>query len=163
MSHRESDREDLLREATALVERAELNVAGFAETIVVGFRRGGAASFFFGADPVYQFNSNGELRRAYVDGQLYKADRGRLVSLRRERSATETALLRTELTPDDEAAFIQAMQQRLQALHQALSAGSFSVTGQIPPSGNVPAQIVQWLQSRPAEIVIARAPNVAGR
>lgn len=163
MSHRESDREDLLREATALVERAELYVTGYADPIVVGFRRGGAASFFFGADPVYQFNTAGELRRAYVDGQLYKADLGRLVSLRRERSATETALLRTELTADDEAVFLHAMQQCLQALHHALNAGSFSVTGQIPPDANVPARIIQWLQLRPAEIVVARAPNVAGR
>ena len=42
MARRESDREDLLREATALVERAELTIEGFDEPIVVGFRRDGS-------------------------------------------------------------------------------------------------------------------------
>ena len=74
MARRESDREDLLREATALVERAELTIEGFDEPIVVGFRRDGSASFFFGADPVYQFNTAFELRRAFVVGLLYKAE-----------------------------------------------------------------------------------------
>ena len=70
MARDESDREDLLREATALVERIELAPADAAddEHIVAGFRRDGALSIYFGADPVYHFNSAGELRRAYCDG-----------------------------------------------------------------------------------------------
>src|SRR2546421_10418921 len=103
MVRRESDREDLLREATALVERAEIRTPGEHEPIVVGFRRDGSASFFFGAHPVYQFNSAGEFRRGYIGGLLYKAERGRLIALRRERSDAEVALVRTELN-DDEAA-----------------------------------------------------------
>src|SRR3954468_24098136 len=98
MSRRESDREDLLREATALVERAELNVAGLEESIVIGFRRDGAASFYFGADPVYQFNAVGQLRRGFVAGRLIKAERGRLVALSRERTENEVALVRHELS-----------------------------------------------------------------
>ncbi len=84
MARDEQDREDLLREATALVERVELaptdNEAG--EHIVIGFRAGGAASVYFGGDTAYHFNSDGELRRAYADGLLYKADIGRLTSTR---------------------------------------------------------------------------------
>ena len=88
MSRSESDREDLLREATALVERVELSIPGYGESIVVGFRRDGSASFFFGQSPVFQFNSQRELRRAFRDGLLFKTDNGRLVEMRRERTAT---------------------------------------------------------------------------
>src|SRR5204863_2544475 len=78
MAREESSREDLLREATALVERIELIPNGSTSDgrIVAGFRRNGALSVFFGEDPVYQFNAAGELRRAYTDGKLLKADRG---------------------------------------------------------------------------------------
>jgi hypothetical protein len=109
MSRRESDLEDLLREATALVERAELKIADYDEPIVVGFRRDGSASVFFGPDPVYQFNSAGELRRAYVSGLLYKAERGSLCALRRERNETEVALVRSNLPPDETAALLMAL------------------------------------------------------
>src|SRR3954447_20411722 len=98
MSRHESDREDLLREATALVERIELTVGGFDLPVVCGFRRDGAASFYFGADPVYQFNAVGQLRRAFVAGRLIKAERGRLVALSRERTENEVALVRHELS-----------------------------------------------------------------
>ena len=97
MAHYESDREDLLRQATALVERAEILLPGLTEPLVVGFRRDGSVSFFFGADPVYQFNAAGELRRAYLDGLLYKADRGRLVQMRARAVATEVVLVSVEL------------------------------------------------------------------
>src|SRR5512134_1308657 len=108
MARQESEREDLLREATALVERAELQLPSFAEPIVVGFRSGGAASFFFGSDPVYQFNSTGQLRRAFVAGKLLKAERGRLVALARERTAEEVALVRTGLDPAEQAELLSS-------------------------------------------------------
>src|SRR5512138_3714273 len=106
MSRHESDREDLLREATALVERVELSVAGMTENVVAGFRRDGAASFFFGADPVYQFNAAGELRRAFVGGLLYKTDRGKLVEMRRERTAEAVELRSRQLDAVETASFL---------------------------------------------------------
>src|SRR6476469_7343231 len=98
MSRQESDREDLLREATALVERIELRLPDQPESVVAGFRRDGSASFFFGQSPVYQFNSGRELRRAYRDGLLYKTDNGRLVEMRRERTDTAIELRSRMLT-----------------------------------------------------------------
>jgi hypothetical protein len=171
MSRRESDREDLLREATALVQRMELNVAGLAEPIVVGFRRDGSASFFFGADQAYQFNTARELRRAYVDGLLYKAEKaerakkaetaehGRLIALRRERTESEVALIRSELTADETAAFLAAAENRLQRLQQALDSGSFILVGQVPAEANVVRLVLDWLTVLPPRIHIANAPN----
>ena len=68
MALHEQDREDLLSEATALVQRVELRVEGFAEPVIVGFRRGGEASVFFGADPVEM--PMGEVYSALAKGVL---------------------------------------------------------------------------------------------
>jgi hypothetical protein len=160
MSRRESDREDLLREATALVERAELAVTGLDEPVVAGFRRDGSASFFFGGDPVYQFNTAGELRRAFVGGLLLKAERGRLIALRRERSAGEVALVRSELSDEELASLQGGLRKRLDSLHAGLAGGSFAARGQVPAGAAVPARIIRWLEALPAEIRIARVPNV---
>ncbi len=102
-----------------VVERVELQVPGYVEPIVVGFRQDGSASFFFGPDPVYQFNAANELRRAFVNDLLYKAEAGRLVSLRRERSATETALVRHELTPDEAATLLAGLTGHFETLRRA--------------------------------------------
>lgn len=159
MAHNESAREDLLREATALVERVELSVPAFAEPIVAGFRRDGSISFFMGADSVYQFNSAGELRRAFVDGLLIKAEGGRLLSLRRERSQGVTALLRRELDDAETAGFLERMQKELGKLRVALSAGDVKVIGQVPADGDVARRILAWLSVMPAEVAVASRPN----
>jgi hypothetical protein len=160
MSRHQSDREDLLREATALIERAELSIPGFGEPIVAGFRRDGSASFYFGADPVYQFNTACELRRAYIGGLLYKAERGKLVALRRERTETEVALVRTNLGEVETATVLVTMEGRLEHLHGALASGSFQLVGQVPANANAPRRIQNWLIALPPQIQLARAANV---
>ncbi len=160
MSRNESDREDLLREATALVERAELTMAGFGEPAVVGFRRDGSLSVFFGGEEVYQFNAAGELRRAYCGGLLYKAERGGLVSLRRERGDAEVVLLRTELNGQQTTDFLSTARERLNALAEALGSRSFSVIGQVPADADVVSRVQGWLDALPAEIPVARAAGL---
>jgi len=174
MARHESAREDLLREATALVERIELRTIGYelgasgsrsdsvlaAEVpIVVGFRASGAASFFFGDDPVYQFNTDGQLRRAYCDGRLFKAVRGRLVSLQRERSETAVQLISRELTDIEQNAFVLQMQQRLRGLAGGLEERLFTVVGQVPAGTDVLGRVRAWLASHDG-LPIARTPRV---
>lgn len=160
MARDESNREDLLREATALVERAEIKVPGHDEPVVAGFRRDGSASFFFGADPVYQFNTAGELRRAFVGGLLYKAVKGGLVELRRERTAAETVLVSRELSAGETESLLAAMQSHLLRLREALSRGDETVLRQIPGEGDLSRRICEWLGRLPPAIRIASAPNV---
>jgi hypothetical protein len=160
MPRHESDREDLLREATALVERVELSIAGWDEPIVVGFRRDGSLSVFFGPDPVYQFNAAGELRRAYSMGLLYKAERGRLVSLRRERGDAEVALVRTELTAQQSTGFLKVVRDHLGELAAALERGSFTITGEVPADADIVSRMKSWLTALPADIPIARAAGL---
>ena len=160
MARHEADREDLLREATALVERVELTVPGFDDPIVCGFRRNGSASLFFGPDPVYQFNMAYQLRRAFVAGRLIIADHRRLVALSRERSEHETALVRHELADGESALLVADMADRLNRLKQALQDGGYSINGEVPPGANVAGRLLEWLKNRPPTIEIAAAPNV---
>ncbi len=159
MARQERDREDILREATALVERAELRVAGFHDDIVIGFRRDGCGSIFVGPDPVYQFNSAGELRRAYQAGKLIKAERGKLVSLSRQREASQVLMQRHELNETETSAFVEQMNSDLLRLREALHEGNVTIAGQIPPDGEVVERIRRWLDSLGNELAIARRPH----
>jgi len=161
MARQESDREDLLREATALVERVELTIAGFEQPIVCGFRRDGAASFFFGADPVYQFNTAFQLRRAFVGGKILKAEGGRLVALSRVRAANEVSLVRHELTENEVRVLIDDLRGNLQRFRAALEADAYVLNGQVPTVGNVPARVLAWLKNRPPALEIASVPNAS--
>lgn len=160
MARDEQDREDLLREATALVERVELAVAGEDEPVVVGFRRDGSPSIFFGGAPVYQFNSAGQLRRAFVDGLLYKAEKGRLASLRRERTPAATQLVRSDLSDEQQQQFLAAMSTHLFDLSQALRQGRFEIVGQVPLGADV-LQRVGDILPRLADAEVASTPRLS--
>jgi hypothetical protein len=158
MAQEEHDREDLLREATALVERVELDVPGEPAPIVAGFRRDGSLSVYFGGDPVYQFNAAGELRRAFVGGLLYKAERGRLVELTRHREAGQVVLARRELTEVQACQFIEAMARRLAGLRSALAAHTIAVRGQVPQEADVLRRVAEWLVAH-EQFAVARTPR----
>jgi hypothetical protein len=168
MARNESDREDLLREATALVERIELVTrsvdsaaslnASASEPIVAGFRADGALSVFFGANPVYQFNAAGELRRAYLDGLLFKAVNRRLVSLRRERNEREVQLVRHDLSDAEQQVFLAAMSSRLNELSALIHSNEMQVTGQVPEDVDVLTKVRAKLDEH-AEWRIAARPN----
>ena len=112
----ETDREDIMREATALHRRASFRMEGFADPVIVGFKRTGAMSIYFDQDPVYQFDTEGRLRRAYRAGLLYRTQGTTLAELGRERSADQTTLLRHDLTGSEVAEFLTEMDQHLTKL-----------------------------------------------
>jgi hypothetical protein len=158
MAREASQREDSLREATALVERVEISPPD-ADAVVVGFRPDGAFSVFFGEDPAYHFNAAGELRRAYCGGLLYKATGGQLASLRRERTEHETRLVRHELTPAEQDAFLAALGDRLRMMASQFAAGDFTVTGQVPQDADVLGRVRAWLGEH-RDVEVASRPNV---
>jgi len=161
MTRREVDKEDLLREATALVQRAELELLGDLAVphVIAGFRHKGAASFFFGADPVYHFNEDGELRRAYCDGLLIKANDGKLFSLRRERRQGEIQLLRHDFTDAEQNEFVQRMQNALADLRMALESSRYKVVQQEPRDADFAGRLFEWLTRHDGSQVADR-PNV---
>lgn len=155
------DREDLLRDARGLSPRVELLVesSGVDITLFAGFR-GASASLYFGQDAAFHFNNRGELRRAYLADELIKADGGRLVAMRRERSATESALVSRLLTPAKQQALLAELQGRLAGLTAALAAGEFRVVGQVPAEGNAVERLRGWLTDRQGAMIVARSPRV---
>lgn len=171
MARREEAREDLLREATALVERAELRVLGYDQPVVVGFRRDGAGSLFLGSDLVYQFNSQRALRRAYAEvpghnadlgegpNSLIKAESGRLVVLRRQRLPDQSLLLRTELTPTETGAFLSDLREHFARVLSGLLGGTAAIERQVPEGADLVPRIVEWLQAVTREIQVADRPH----
>jgi len=124
MARQESDREDMIREATALRNRVEWQLPGEPEFVFSGVRSCGSLSVYFGTDPVYQFSAAGGLRRAYADGFLYRTQGTSLARLHRERSTEQTVLLRTDLNENELSQFLGRMDERLDQLRQCIADGS---------------------------------------
>ena len=141
MSRHEADREDLFAEGTALTTRIELMVPGEVEPVVAGCRPTGAWSIYFGGDPCYHFDAEGRLRRAFVGGYLYRTQGETLARLRRERTDEAVVLERTDLRPEELAAFVDAMQTRLTSLDQLLMYGSADIRRRQPADADVERQL----------------------
>ncbi len=164
MARETHDREDLLRDATAFVSRVQLKLPSSRSPVevFVGFRSDGAASFYFDQDPVYHFNRSGELRRAFVDELLIKADSGQLVTMRREREGGEVAMVTRALTGEQQAQFCRHALQQLGELREALELGRATVEGSITDETDedVVDRVMKYLDEL-REISIAALPRVS--
>ena len=154
------DREDLLLEATALVPRVMFRMTSLCQSceVFAGFR-GQSLSLYFSASPVYHFNGAGELRRAFLDDQLIKAEAGRLVGSVRQRSATEVALVSTALAGEAVERLSTELTTRLAELSDNLSQGKYELVGQVPPDAHAAEQLQAWLADWPG-LKIASVANV---
>ncbi len=132
MSRRESDREDLIREAVAMPERGEFRVPGFDDLVTIGFRASAAMSVFIGPDCVYQFDPHGRLRRAFLDGCLFRSEHITLARLQRIRTEASTQLLRSDLSHDELSAFRTLMLGRLSSISDAIRCGTILALRSIP-------------------------------
>jgi hypothetical protein len=160
MARQDEDREHLLQEATALVERIEFTLVPDGKRIVVGFRQNGACSFFFDSEPVYQFNSKMQLRRAYVDGNLIGATGGTLSILKRSRQQGRVTMEQQILETTDVETLVAQAQKHLAHLDQALRDGSFSNVTQVPSEIDVRGRVRNWLSNLPTRLQIADSPRV---
>jgi len=155
----EQDREDLMAEAKALVERAEWRVLGLAEPVTVGFRRDGSVSFYFGPEDVFQFNSQQQLRRAYRHGRIFKAVDGVLAQLRRERTPTAVHLLRRDLTDAETAEMQQHIRQLLTHFFTACRNETATLLAQVPPDADIAHRVLS-IGDTLLKCEIAARPNV---
>ncbi len=159
MARNESDREDLMAEATGLTRRAELLVQGSPEPIVLGFREAtGWFSIYFGQDPVYTFNADGALRRSYAGGFLFRTQGTTLARLERVRTQHETVLQRTDLAARERDEFLTRMQDQLRTLRGHLDAGDVALLQCVGPP--------QWQSGWKTELratleAIVRQPRLA--
>ncbi|MCG8585800.1 MAG: hypothetical protein MI757_13925 [Pirellulales bacterium] len=159
MARHEQDRENLLRDATALVQRVEFVMPNSETPVFVGFRRDGCASVYIDQDPVYHFNTANELRRAFVDGQLYKAQGSRLIAMERERSSEEVQLMSRPISDEDATEFLSAMNDSLSDLRRVIESRSVHVTGQVPADADLLGRVSTWLSKLPEPIAIAVSPR----
>ena len=153
-------REDLMREATALASRLSIRFPQESEPWIVGFRTGGAASFFFGEALVAQFNERNEWRRGFADGVLLKANNGKVISLTRERSETETNMLSLEWSASESMAYFDRCQTGMDRIRNALQSSSAIVEAEIPP-GEVASRVLDWLEGFKG-FCVADSPRVGG-
>jgi hypothetical protein len=156
MARQTHDRENLLRDARNLEPRAQVRLgAGDRETAMFFGFRGEALSLYFGGDPVYQFNSAGELRRAFVDNIVIKSEGRRLIGMHRERTAEAVTLNAAPLSPAAERALLDDLATRLASLAATIDADRFTLDGEVPTDGHALPRLRNWLaahrQPVPAE------------
>lgn len=151
MARQESDREDLLREATALRNRVELTIPALNEPIVAGFRDENRLSVYFGTNLAAHFDGDHCLRRAFFAGCLYRSQGHTLARLSRVRTSAETELRRHDLLPDELRAFLGRLRTALGELEAALAARTERVIGQVPVDQDIRPRLLEFLAvaSRP--------------
>jgi hypothetical protein len=135
-----------------------MQLGGRCVDVFAGFR-GESLSLYVGDDPAYHFNGRGELRRAFVDGRLIKAEKGRLVSLERHRSDTETVLERQVGSEQEDQALMVELLKTLDELAAAMDASQIEVIGQFPEDGDAAPRLSKWLARHPKP-TIAASPRV---
>lgn len=121
-----------MAEVVTLSPRVALLVPGFATEIIAGRRSDGRWSLFFGGDPVFHFDADDRLRRAFLEGTLYRSQGTTLARLSRQETPGETVLLRHDLSPAELATFLQNLQSLLSRLVTAFSEGHVTVQQSIP-------------------------------
>lgn len=164
MARKEVPKEDLVRDATAFAVRVEFrrtrNHSGW---IFVGLRSDGGGSVYFGDDEFYAFNDRGELRRAFRDGRLLKAEGGCLTEMRRERSGEASVLATRTLPPEEQDDLLQSVEVLIQGAAKGVECGWFLFarsSGDTVGDVNGAREWLGRLGARP--IVVAQRPHAAG-
>ena len=161
MAREPSDREDLLRDAVGIPHRVEFRIDQDEPSIVIGFRPNGAVSIYWGQDEHFQFNAAGQLRRAYWQEQLVKAERGRLVTMRREYQAERTVLLSRQMDQHETTHLFERLRVVIQQLTQAIANCQVEIVGVVSQDDrDVLSDADQWLKKMAGAMTIANRPNV---
>ena len=163
MARQETDREDLIREAVAFARRMELQYRSEQDPVFCGLRDDGNWSVYFGQDPVFHFNSNGQLRRAFSGGHLLRSQGETLARMHRERTPDQTTLVRHDLNADELETFRNEAIRRLQTLYDALQSGDFSVLRSIPQDEPAATSALDEQLSAVIEKRLPLAPVYRGR
>ena len=159
MARSQQPREELLRDATALVDRVSFQAGDWTEPVVVGFRSNGAASIYFGEDPVYQFNCDNELRRSHWRGKRIKAEQRQLQFLRQQPGSSRLQLSTIALDAHQTNEFLDELTKRLELLRTAVFHRNLRVIGQVPEQPDLLPRLQSWLESLDSYPTIAISPK----
>ncbi len=139
MRRDENDQEDLMKEAVSLVKRIEFRYPAEQQPVVLGFNSLGWLFVYLGDDPMYRFDELGRLRRAFVDGKLFRTGGHTLAMMDRQKdqvcperpSMSASILLRRDLSAEELDAFRVRVRRELEELSDGLCHGE--LTRQYPP------------------------------
>lgn len=162
MARVESDREDMLGEATAYPRRVEFRIPDCSDVCFAGLRSTGT-SLYVGGDPVYHLDAEDRLRRAFVDGDLYRTQGTTFARLRRERIAAETNLLRHDLDVGELSAFLATAHSVLAGIAGAVRDGTATVLRSVPEEDDHVLADVSERFRRHLELGQPLAPAIKGK
>jgi hypothetical protein len=129
---------------------------------VCGVRANGYWSFYLDPERVYQFDDHFRLRRAFVDGDLFRSQGRTLARMHRERSDSETALLRSDLAAFELTEYLSEMRRRLAELRDHLASGKVRILDVIPAEADVLAEVRAALESI-LDVPLVLAPAFKGK
>jgi hypothetical protein len=125
--------------------------------VVVGFRSLGQASLFCGADPVFQFNEQRELRRAYHRGIRFRAENGSLVAMTRPSRGGKLTFETRAIERQTESQLFDLLRTWIAKIRQAIDSSSWRVEGE--SSEAFQARLRDWLEAISDRPAIADRPN----
>jgi len=158
MARQESDRDDLYEELKSALVRWELRIPDLSLPVIAGIRDAGRWSIYFGPDPVFHFDADGRLLRAYAQGNLFRTQGQTLARLRRLRTEHTSELLRHDLTAGELVLFLAQVQAALEPVQQSLAAGNYEILRSLPQTASPADVLLPCLQAAlPAEQPLAPA------
>lgn len=157
MALHERDREDLLRDGHTMIHRGECDIDGI--TLLAGFRRQNQLSFYCGADPVFQFNANGHLRRVYFQGRRFAAQQGQLAELIRKSVAEKPQETSNQIDRHLMLAIQKTLEEWIVKIQQqiAQSQSPWRTVGE--DSNAFQDRLAQWIECYGSHFIVAESPN----
>lgn len=156
------DREDLLAEATGLPQRGMI-VLPDGQEVVVGFRDDQSASWFFGADPVFQFDPSYHLRRIYCDRTRYAVAGGQILRLEQAAAGGRIQLTKHRINDTQTQDLLNCWQQRILAVKSALVDKTHRWHGASVPIDQLEPKVLSWLADLPTPPPIAKVSRLPRR
>jgi len=161
MARQEADREDLFAELSSYENRWEIAVPEMEELVVIGLRNDGKLSCYFGPDRVYHFDPLNRLRRAFVNGLLYRTQGTTLAQLKRVRTESKSELHRRDFNETECGELLSEMQSTVREFWKALTNENVeTIREHCTPDGKQQVQNrLTQIANTPPEL----APTIKGR
>ena len=129
--------EDPFTDATALVQRAKLELPSGNDPAVFGFRDNGALSIFFNPEVAYHFNQQYQLRRVFLHGERYKAKQCQIVCVRRMPGMRNVRLESTLVEAPKVKYILSVLDEQLRCWEASLKEGNYRIIGLVSPDDNI--------------------------
>lgn len=155
MARIEADRDDLMRDAVALIRRGAWKLPSEPAPVIAGIRQDGGFSVYFGDDPCWHFDARNGVRRAFAGGVLYRTQGETLARLTRVRTPSATTLHRVDLAAVELGTFLTAMLERLAGFTAALEDGTAELQQTSPAECPLAEELLPRLRD------ILREPRLA--